>query len=110
MRFFEQMLEVAADETAAGNIVLAPFAVVAPEHQASDFKAMLDQLHLEKIDMAEQVVIVTNQGGYIGESTRRELDYARATGKHVDMRRFDVPDPASTVPQITEQRAGELGR
>jgi len=45
-------------------------------------KAKLDTLHLRKIDMADEVLIL-NVGGYIGESTRRELDYARRLGKTI---------------------------
>jgi hypothetical protein len=99
MKFFEQMLQVAADETAKGNIVLAPFSVVAPEHQGSEFKAMLDRLHFEKIDMSEQIVVVTNQHGYVGDSTRREMGYTLATGKDMDVREFHLPEP-------TPSRAG----
>lgn len=90
MRFFEQMLTVAADETAKGHIVLAPFSVVAPEDQSSDFKAMLDRLHFQKIDMAQQVIVVTNQDGYIGQSTRREMGYALSSGKELDVREFQT--------------------
>ena len=77
MKFFEQMLQVAADETAKGDIVLAPFSVVAPEHQDSEFKAMLDRLHVEKIDMAEQIVVVTNQHGYIPVRVTPPSSYLR---------------------------------
>lgn len=45
-------------------------------------KRELDELHLAKIDMSDEVLIL-NVGGYIGESTRRELDHAVATGKVV---------------------------
>lgn len=93
MRFLDQMLQVAADETAKGNIVLAPFSVVAPEHQASAFKAMLDRLHAEKIDMAEQIVVVTNQHGYVGDSTRREMGYALSIGKTMQVCEFHLPEP-----------------
>ena len=34
-------------------------------------KAALDILHLRKIDLADEVLVL-NVGGYIGESTRRE--------------------------------------
>ena len=44
----------------------------------SDQKAMLDALHLRKIDLADRVLVV-NPGGYIGESTRSEIAYAHAT-------------------------------
>ena len=43
-------------------------------------KNQLDELHLRKIDLADEVLIL-NVGGYIGESTARELAYARAHGK-----------------------------
>ena len=45
-------------------------------------KTSLDALHLRKIDLADRVLVV-NPGGYVGESTAREIAYARATGKPV---------------------------
>jgi hypothetical protein len=93
MKFFEQMLQAAADETAKGNIVLAPFSVVATQDQGSEFKAMLDKLHFEKIDMSESIVVVTNQHGYVGESTKAEMVYAAQNGKPWDVREFKLPEP-----------------
>lgn len=46
-------------------------------------KHILDELHLRKIDLADEVVIL-NIDGYIGESTRRELDYALSIGKPIE--------------------------
>lgn len=48
----------------------------------SELKRMLDELHKRKIDLADEVFVV-NVGGYIGESTRGEIDYAAARGKTV---------------------------
>lgn len=45
-------------------------------------KRMLDDLHKRKIDMADEVHVI-NVGGYIGESTRSEIDYALAVGKPI---------------------------
>lgn len=45
-------------------------------------KTMLDQLHFRKIEMADEVLIL-NVGGYIGTSTRNELNYAQSLGKVV---------------------------
>ena len=45
-------------------------------------KARLDELHLRKIDIADEVMIL-NVGGYIGNSTRAEIDYAESRGKPV---------------------------
>ena len=45
-------------------------------------KTMLDKMHLQKIDMADEVFVL-NVGGYVGESTRREIEYAKKSGKPV---------------------------
>lgn len=45
-------------------------------------KTALDELHKRKIDLAD-VVLVLNVGGYVGTSTRSEIDYAEAHGKPV---------------------------
>ena len=45
-------------------------------------KALLDELHLRKIDLADAMFVV-DPGGYIGESTTREIGYARSTGKPI---------------------------
>lgn len=74
------MRAVNRDLTFAGVIVLAPGEA---EGAISDEqKTVLDALHLRKIDLADRVLVV-NSGGYIGESTSREIAYAQATGKPV---------------------------
>ena len=42
-------------------------------------KEMLDDMHKRKIDMADEIYVI-NVGGYIGSSTRSEIDYAKAHG------------------------------
>jgi predicted TIM-barrel enzyme len=44
--------------------------------------AVLDELHLRKIDMADSIIVV-NQGGYIGERTKYEIEYATKRGKSI---------------------------
>ena len=46
-------------------------------------KEMLDDMHKRKIDMADEIFVI-NVGGYIGDSTRSEIDYAKAHGKRVN--------------------------
>lgn len=46
-------------------------------------KEALDELHKRKIDLADEVFVI-NVGGYIGESTRSEIDYALAHHKVVN--------------------------
>ena len=45
-------------------------------------KEMLDDMHKRKIDMADEIYVI-NVGGYIGSSTRSEIEYALSTGKTV---------------------------
>ncbi len=45
-------------------------------------KEMLDDMHKRKIDLADEIYVI-NVGGYIGDSTRSEIAYAKAAGKGV---------------------------
>ena len=84
-RFKEQFLEAQKRLTLEGNIVIS---VGLFGHSGDDevwtegTKAMLDDMHKRKIDMADEIYVI-NVGGYIGESTRSEIEYAEATGKPV---------------------------
>ena len=84
-KFKEQYLETQKRLTLEGNIVIS---VGLFGHSGDDevwtegTKAMLDDMHLRKIDMADEIFVI-NVGGYIGESTRREIAYAKNTGKSV---------------------------
>ena len=49
---------------------------------SSDLKGRLSGVHFRKIRMADEVYIV-DPGGYVGESTRREIAYAESLGKPV---------------------------
>ena len=45
-------------------------------------KEMLDDMHKRKIDMADEIYVI-NVGGYIGSSTKSEIEYVKATGKGI---------------------------
>jgi hypothetical protein len=85
-RFYEAFQKANYEETMAGKIVLSVgFYPHATQHTESEGctpeqKIALDVLHKQKIDLAHEVLIL-NVGGYIGESTRSELDHAIAAGK-----------------------------
>lgn len=77
-RFRDEFTEANRHETMAGKIVLAPGVFGHSGDPLTDGdKARLDRLHFEKINMADEVLVI-NPGGYIGESTRREIQYAEA--------------------------------
>lgn len=75
-------------------------------------KEMLDEMHLAKIDMADEIFVI-NPGGYIGQSTAREIAYARSHGKTVkSLCPLELPSKVKTkrvTPAfITELREGEV--
>lgn len=84
-RFKEQFLEAQKRLTLEGNIVIS---VGLFGHSGDEevwtpgTKEMLDNMHKRKIDMADAIFII-NVGGYIGSSTRSEIEYAKANGKEV---------------------------
>ena len=45
-------------------------------------KTMLDDIHKRKIDMSDEIFVI-NVGGYIGDSTRSEIEYAKKMGKKI---------------------------
>lgn len=52
------------------------------EGTISKTKEMLDDMHKRKIDLSDAIYVI-NVGGYIGDSTRSEIEYAKAHGKAV---------------------------
>jgi len=69
-----------------GEIALLPccmFVDIEREYGAlSDYKQKADEQHKRKIDICDEVFVI-NKDGYIGESTRSEIDYAVKIGKPV---------------------------
>lgn len=84
-RFKDAFFEVQKRLTLEGCIVIS---VGLFGHSGDDevwregMKAMVNDMHRRKIDMADAIFVV-NVGGYIGESTRGEIEYALRNGKEV---------------------------
>ena len=84
-RFKEQFMEAQKRLTLEGCIVIS---IGLFGHSGDDdvwkpdVKEMLGDMHLRKIDMADEIFVI-NVGGYIGESTKREIAYAEQTGKTI---------------------------
>lgn len=91
-RFKDEFIEAQKRLTLEGNIVIsvglfghAGDAEVwenMDEGTLTKTKEMLDDMHKRKIDMADEIYVI-NVGGYIGSSTRSEIEYAKMTGKTV---------------------------
>lgn len=89
-RFWETFRDEGLRLTLEGKIVLS-IGIAAPDSMVlanpksefgKDQKAKLDMLHKRKIDLADEVLVL-NVGGYIGNSTRGEVQYAIDNDKPV---------------------------
>ena len=83
-RFVDKFHEINRKLTLEGYIVLAPgvYGHASKEPPSEQEKAALDELHFLKIEKADWVYVL-NVGGYIGESTRREIEWAEELGKPI---------------------------
>ena len=84
-RFKDAFMQEQKRLTLEGNIVISVgmFGHSGDQEVWNDgVKDMLDDMHKRKIDMADEIFVI-NVGGYIGSSTRSEIEYAKSTGKMV---------------------------
>lgn len=88
-RFGEAFREANLRETVAGRIVLSIGCDLRDDHdlwrdatERDRLKVELDELHKRKIDLADEVLVI-NPDGYIGESTRSEIEYAQKLGRPI---------------------------
>lgn len=85
-KFKDEFLQVQKDLTLKGNIVIS---VGLFGHSGDNevwtegTKEMLDDMHKRKIDMADEIFVI-NVNGYIGESTKSEIEYALKTNKKIN--------------------------
>lgn len=83
-KFKDEFMKVQKELTLQGYIVIS---VGAFGHSGDvfteDTKEMLDDMHKRKIDMADEIFVI-NVGGYIGSSTRSEIEYAKEKGKEIN--------------------------
>lgn len=88
-KFEAEFVEVNRRLTMEGCVVISLGMFSLPDLPAndrtadiSDLKERLGAVHFQKIRMADEVYIV-DPGGYVGESTQREIAYAESLGKQV---------------------------
>lgn len=89
-RFKEAFIEAQKRLTLEGNIVISVgfFSQTdnvwenMTESEIADKISMLNEMHRQKIEMADEIFVI-NCGGYIGESTLLEIEYANSLGKKI---------------------------
>lgn len=83
-RFKSTWIEENKRLTNEGEIVLSVGQFMLPAEQANnaELKQKLDDLHKRKIDLCDWVWVL-DVNGYIGESTRSEIEYAKKIGRPI---------------------------
>ena len=92
-KFKDEFLRVQKELTLKGNIVISVGLFGhsgdnevwenMDEGTLTKTKEMLDDMHKRKIDMADEIFVI-NVNGYIGESTKSEIEYSKSLGKRVN--------------------------
>ena len=92
-RFKDEFMKAQKELTLKGNIVISVGLFGhsgdwevwenMDEGTITKTKEMLDDMHKRKIDMADEIFVI-NVGGYIGDSTKSEIEYAKSTNKKVN--------------------------
>ena len=91
-KFKEEFIKAQKDLTLKGNIVISvglfghsgdsEVRENMDEGTLTKTKEMLDDMHKRKIDMSDEIFVI-NVNGYIGNSTKSEIEYAKKTGKKI---------------------------
>jgi hypothetical protein len=106
-RFWREFQRAGLAETMEGRIVLSIGAASGtddehfgnlPQAEYDRIKGMLDTLHLRKIDLCDEILVL-NKDGYVGDSTAREIVYAVKHGKRVRWLE-DALDPICAVRMV----------
>jgi hypothetical protein len=85
LRFKEDFARIELEWVLRKCIVLTPCLMYSDIGRTADmqhYKNIVDEIHKRKIDLAD-IVYIINKNGYIGESTRNEIEYAKSQNKMV---------------------------
>ncbi len=83
-KFKDEFIDTLKRLTLEGYVVLLPgvYAHSGDNIITNKDKIILDDMHKRKIDMSDEIYVI-NKNDYIGDSTKSEIEYAKAQGKPV---------------------------
>ncbi len=83
-KFKKEMTEITEKMALKGNCMLTPIELSRPkkEDYTEEEAKMIDKMHKEKIKLADAILVV-DVDGYIGSSTKSEIEYAKSLNKEV---------------------------
>lgn len=83
-KFKKEMIEITESMTLKGNCMLTPIELTKSNKEAyTDEEALIiDKMHKEKIKLSDAILVV-NVNGYIGKSTKNEIEFAKSLNKEI---------------------------
>lgn len=85
MRFIKEMMEITEKMEMLGNCMLVPIYnpfKTSKDDYTKEEALMLDKMHKERIKLADAILVV-DVNGYIGESTKSEIEFAKYLDKEI---------------------------
>jgi hypothetical protein len=84
LKFKDEMIKVAIQMELAGNVVLIPIFPIKDDKKiyTEEEVIIFGKMHKEKIKISD-VIFVVNVDGYIGNSTKSEIEYAKEQNKEI---------------------------
>ncbi len=85
LKFYKEMMEITEKMELAGNCMLVP--IYNPNNKSKDDYTeeeaiILDKMHKERIKLSDAILVV-NVNNYIGNSTKKEIDFAKNLNKEI---------------------------
>lgn len=83
-KFKKEMFEITEKMTLKGNCMITPIELTKTnkDFYNEDEVLMIDKMHKEKIKISDAILVV-NVNGYIGSSTKSEIEFAKALNKEI---------------------------
>lgn len=83
LKFQKEMMEVAEKIALDGNCVLTPVYHVMDDNEINKEQILkLKEEHLKRIELSDSILVL-NVNNYIGDSTKKEIEYAKNLGKEI---------------------------
>lgn len=83
-KYEKEMKEITEEMALQGNCMITPIELTKSNKEAytEEQAIMLDKMHKEKIKLADAILVV-NVNGYIGNSTKSEIEFAKSLNKEI---------------------------
>lgn len=82
LKYQNEMMEITEKMAKSGICMLTPVYPTGKYECSDEEKKLLGESHFERIKLSDSILVV-NIDNYIGESTNREIEYAKSLGKEI---------------------------